>query len=301
MSIIENADKIAETQASSDKSTQIKTDNLSEQGLSMTGMRDFQNNLTVDKPVLNPNSTSEAIFIDSKRLTEMGFICADNAKSALAEQFRMIKRPLLHNAFGLGSEGIDRSNLILICSSLPGEGKTFVSINLALSIANERNKNVLLIDADVENPSICKTLGFQAAPVPGLIEYLENPEITFADIVKKTNLPNLNLIPAGKRHRFSTELLASQRMYQFAEEVSRRYKDRIVIFDSPPLMVATQAPILAQLVGQVVFVVAADSTLQAVITEALAKLKNCDVVLTLLNKSPKTLGSYGYGYGTYGH
>lgn len=241
------------------------------------------------------------VTINWKSLAEDGFVDNNDTKSQLAEEFRVIKRPLVNNAQGGKDNGIGRSNLILICSSLPGEGKTFVSINLALSIANERDKSVLLIDADVEKPSISKQLGIK--PSPGLIEYLEDDKVTFSEILLKTDLSNLSVIPAGKRHKYSTELLSSQRMYLFAEEVSKRYKDRIIIFDSPPLLVATQAQILAELVGQVVLVIAAEATPQNVVAESVSKLANCDVVMTLLNKTRKEIDIYGhnYGYGKYGH
>jgi exopolysaccharide/PEP-CTERM locus tyrosine autokinase len=235
------------------------------------------------------------------RLAAEGFLDQNNTKSQLAEEFRVIKRPLVNNIQDAAINGIQRSNLILICSSLPGEGKTFVSINLALSIANELDKKVLLIDADVEKPSISKQFGIKTST--GLIEYLENDKITFSDILLKTDLPNLSLIPAGKKHKYSTELLSSQRMYLFADEVSRRYSDRVVIFDSPPLLVATQAQVLAELVGQVVLVIGAEETPQSVVNDSIAKLANCDVVMTLLNKTKKELDLYGYnyGYGKYGH
>lgn len=241
------------------------------------------------------------VNINWRALAAEGFIDNNDTKSQLAEEFRVIKRPLVNNIQDVESNGISRPNLILICSSLPGEGKTFISINLALSIANELDKSVLLIDADVEKPSISKQLGIKQSP--GLIEYLENDKVTFSDIMLKTDLDNLNVIPAGKRHKYSTELLSSQRMYLFAEEVSRRYKDRIVIFDSPPLLVATQAQVLAELVGQVVLVIAAEETPQNVVNDSIAKLANCDVVMTLLNKTKKELDLYGYnyGYGKYGH
>ncbi|OQW79247.1 MAG: protein tyrosine kinase [Proteobacteria bacterium ST_bin11] len=246
-------------------------------------------------------SAEQQVIVDWVGLAENGFIDNNNAKSQLAEEFRVIKRPLVNNIQGAENNGINRSNLILICSSLPGEGKTFVSINLALSIANERDKKVLLIDADVEKPSVSKQLGINSDR--GLIEYLEDDKVIFSDILLKTDLPNLSLITAGKRHKYSTELLSSQRMYLFAEEVSRRYKDRIVIFDSPPLLVATQAQILAELVGQVVLVIAAEVTPQSVVNESVAKLSNCDVVMTLLNKTRKEIDIYGhnYSYGKYGH
>ena len=241
------------------------------------------------------------VDINWHKLAEEGFLDSNDTKSQLAEEFRVIKRPLVNNALGANS-GIDRANLILICSSLPGEGKTYVSINLALSIANERDKNVLLIDADVEKPSVSKHLGIKQSP--GLIEYLEDDKITFAEILLKTDLANLSVIPAGKRHKYSTELLSSQRMYLFAEEISRRYKDRIVIFDSPPLLVATQAHVLSELVGQVVLVIGAETTQQTIVAESVAKLAQCDVVMTLLNKTRKEVDIYGYGhkygYGQYG-
>jgi exopolysaccharide/PEP-CTERM locus tyrosine autokinase len=246
-------------------------------------------------------SVESQVSIDWMRLAAEGFLDQNNTKSQLAEEFRVIKRPLVNNIQDAVINGIQRSNLILICSSLPGEGKTFVSINLALSIANELDKKVLLIDADVEKPSISKQLGIKAST--GLIEYLENDKITFSDILLKTDLPNLSLIPAGKKHKYSTELLSSQRMYLFADEVSRRYSDRVVIFDSPPLLVATQAQVLAELVGQVVLVIGAEETPQSVVNDSIAKLANCDVVMTLLNKTKKELDLYGYnyGYGKYGH
>ena len=246
-------------------------------------------------------SVESQVSIDWMRLAAEGFLDQNNTKSQLAEEFRVIKRPLVNNIQDAAINGIQRSNLILICSSLPGEGKTFVSINLALSIANELDKKVLLIDADVEKPSISKQFGIKAST--GLIEYLENDKITFSDILLKTDLPNLSLIPAGKKHKYSTELLSSQRMYLFADEVSRRYSDRVVIFDSPPLLVATQAQVLAELVGQVVLVIGAEETPQSVVNDSIAKLANCDVVMTLLNKTKKELDLYGYnyGYGKYGH
>ena len=296
MSIIENALKKA-TQQGSIVNGAEKNLSASETNV-IPDDRKFE-----DKPEFIDDiaDSDNQVAIDWVSLESQGFINRSDTKSQLAEEFRVIKRPLVNNIQGSEINGISRANLILICSSLPGEGKTFVSINLALSLANELDKNVLLIDADVENPNISKQLGVKRSP--GLIEYLENEQIKFSDILLKTDLPSLSVIPAGKRHKYSTELLSSQRMYLFAEEVSRRYKDRVVIFDSPPLLVATQAQVLAELVGQVVLVIAAEETPQNVVNESVAKLASCDVVMTLLNKTKKELDlyGYGYGYGKYGH
>jgi len=244
----------------------------------------------------NENQIAE---IDWDKLAELGFVTPGDSNTQTIEEYRNIKRPLVNNAFGEASSGIERANLILITSSLPGEGKTFTAINLALSIANERDKKVLLIDADVARPSISKTLGIQSSP--GLIEYLEGQDITFADIVLKTNMPGLKIIPAGKQHKHSTELLSSNRMIKLAQQLSTRYPDRIVIFDSPPLLAATQGQVLAELVGQVVLVIEAETTPQSMVMESVNKLASCDVVLTVLNKAKSNNDASYYGYGQYAH
>ena len=241
--------------------------------------------------------------IDWARLTELGYVAPGDSNTLTVEEYRNIKRPLVSNAFGKGSEGITRANLILITSSLPGEGKTFTAINLALSIANERDKQVLLIDADVARPSIARVLGIKSSP--GLIDYLDGDDVTFSDIAINTIMPGLRIIPAGKLHKHSTELLSSNKMALFVEELSNRYPDRLVIFDSPPLLAATQGEILAKLVGQVVLVIEAEKTMQSVVMESVEKLASCDVVLALFNKSKRNMDSgyygYGYGYGQYAH
>jgi Mrp family chromosome partitioning ATPase len=134
-----------------------------------------------------------------------------------------------------------------------------------------------------------------------LIEYLEGQTVEFSDIVLKTNMPGLSVIPAGKQHKHSTELLTSNRMVQLAEELSNRYPDRMVIFDSPPLLAATQGEALAGLVGQVVLVVEAEKTPQSMVMASVGKLVFCDVVLVMLNKVKSNMDGNHYGYGTYGN
>lgn len=245
--------------------------------------------------------SSEIEHIEWENLAALGFIAPTNNAnySQAEEEYRSIKRPLLNNAFGVGSIGINRSNLILVTSSVPNEGKTYTAINLALSIANERDKKVLLIDADVARPSVSKALGIKSSP--GLVEYLEGKQpLGFSDIVLRTNMPGLSVIPAGKQHKHSTELLTSNRMIQLAEELSNRYPDRMVIFDSPPLLAATQGEALAGLVGQVVLVVEAEKTPQSMVMASVNKLVFCDVVLVMLNKVRSNIDGNHYGYGLYG-
>jgi exopolysaccharide/PEP-CTERM locus tyrosine autokinase len=253
--------------------------------------------------IIDQQTNKEIVEIDFTRLTSLGFVDPNDSNTQAIEEYRNIKRPIVNNAFGKGSVGINRANLILITSSLPGEGKTFTAINLALSIANERDKKVLLIDADVARPSISKVLGIE--PRLGLIEYLDNEGILFSDILVDTNIAGLRIVPAGKTHKHSTELLSSNKMALLVEELSSRYPDRIIIFDSPPLLAATQGEILAKLVGQIVLVVEAEKTLQSMVMESVNKLSTCDVVLAVFNKSKGNTGGafygygYGYGYGNY--
>ena len=252
------------------------------------------------KPKLDKGapSTKKTVTLDWEKLAAEGYLSLEQGNSGLAEEYRIIKRPLLYNAFGKAAEGIERSNLILVTSSVPSEGKTFTAINLALSIANERDKNVLLIDADVAKPTLAKRLGITTSP--GLIEYLEDDSLSFSDISLTTDIANLQVIPAGKRHTFSTELLSSNRMVQFVDELSQCYSDRIVIFDSPPMLAATQAEVLAGLVGQIVLVISAETTMQSTVQEAIKRLEDRDVVLALLNKAKHGLTMDYYGYGQYG-
>jgi protein-tyrosine kinase len=256
-----------------------------------------QETIQFDKPKLEEKS-QEVVTFNWSSLTERGFITPDHSHSQVAEEFRSIKRPLVANALGAKKQEIENSNLILITSSIPGEGKTFTAINLAFSIATEFDKKVLLVDADVAKPSVLKVLGIQDRM--GLIDYLEQDSLDLSDVILQTEIAGLRIIPAGKPHKLSTELLASNKMLGLSKELSRRYSDRIVIFDSPPLLAATQAEVLASQMGQIVLVVSAESTPQTFVLESVKKLQSCsDVVLALLNRAQRNLHVGYYGYGKY--
>lgn len=255
----------------------------------------------ITRPASVKLNSDGIVSINWTRLYEQGFLNSSDSSVGIAEEFRLIKRHLINNIKNSRTNGIKRPNLIMIGSSLSGEGKTFISINLALSIANERDKKVLLIDADVEKPSISKCLGIKQSP--GLIEYLESDELEFDDLVVRTDQNNLCIVPAGRRHKYSTELLSSDKMQKLLDDLSEQDPNRIVIFDSSPILLATQSHVLAELVGQVILVIAADSTPQNAVNDAVAILENCDVLMTLLNKTkraPSAYGGYDY-YGSYGY
>ncbi len=236
---------------------------------------------------------SKLVIIDLQRLREGGMIAPDGDKTPLAEEFRVIKRPLLKNAFG-GGPAIRNGNLVMVTSAFPREGKSFCAINLAMSIAMERDRTVLLVDADVARPSIPQKFGI--APDVGLMDVLLDHDVKLSDAIVRTNVNKLALLPAGRPHRQATELLASEAMANLLAELSARYSDRIVIFDSPPLLVTTEARTLAANMGQLVMVVESDNTTHEAVREALATIESCEVVGMVLNKGRRSNPGDSYGY-----
>lgn len=236
--------------------------------------------------------------IDLARLRQAGMITPDGEKTQISEEFRIIKRPLLTNAFDRGAAPIKNGNLIMVTSSFPGEGKSFSAINLAMSIAMERDHTVLLVDADVGKQSIPAFLGL--TPSKGLMDLLLDEDIEFSDVLIKTNVDKLNILQAGRSDPHATELLASEGMSRLLDEMAQRYPDRIIIFDSPPLLMTTESRTLASKMGQIVMVVEAAKTPQAAVKEALTQIDKCEVVGLLLNKGSGLLGGEPFAYGSYG-
>ena len=214
------------------------------------------------------------------------------------DEYRRIKRPLLSNAFGKTASIVDRGNLILVTSSIPGEGKTHTAVNLALSIARERDHTVLLVDCDVARQGASKMLGLTG--MHGLVDLLENENLTVGDALLRTDVAELTLLPAGKQHEYVTELLASQRMSSLVDELISRYDDRVIIFDGPPLLPTPETRVLAELVGQVVFVIAAGQTPQIAVDEALEMVPDEKATGLVMNKTEGMQGHGGYYYGYYG-
>lgn len=246
--------------------------------------------------------SSHQITINNHKLKQMGMISIDGERSQIAEEYRLIKRPLLMNAFGQGGTApVQNGNMIMVTSSLPGEGKTFCSINLAMSIAMELDRTVLLVDADVAKPSVLRYLGVKAEH--GLLDVLRDEKLNIGDVLIKTNVENLSILPAGRTYKQATELLASEAMTSLIREIADRYPDRIVIFDSPPLLATSEASVLASHMGQIVMVIEAEKTPQEAVKEAVARIEGaCDVIGTVLNKATPIPGTdYYYGnYGSYG-
>jgi receptor protein-tyrosine kinase len=259
-----------------------------------TAFSDDYKTVTVDEVAM--------INLPVGKFKALGMVTLDRPRSQIAEEYRIIKRPLLLNISGKGAAPVKNSNMIMVTSSLQGEGKTFTTLNLAMSMALEEDKTVLFIDADFSKGTASSILEIPADR-PGLIDVLQDDNLQISDVLLHTDVPNLRVIPAGRLHERSTELLASKGMQELMSELSGRYPDRVVVFDSPPLLLTTEASVLASLMGQIVFVVAAEQTSTETITAALEHLGSDKVVGTVLNKTKKYIWDhfrYGHGYG-YGY
>lgn len=245
-----------------------------------------------------PRRQTRKVELDLARMRASGMVTAAGGRTPLVEDFRIIKRPLLKRAFGERQEGENPGNLIMLTSSLPGEGKTYCAINLAMSIAMELDHTVLLVDADVARPSVLGTLGLPAQR--GLMDLLVDDKLDVSDVLLRTNVDTLSILAAGTSTPRATELLASSTMANLVQEIASRYPDRIVIFDSPPLLLTSEARALAGHMGQIVVVVEAQKTTQHAVGEALRQLEGCPNVNLIYNKTRDIPGieeTYDYHYG----
>ncbi len=243
---------------------------------------------------------SREVLIDFNRLRHEGILTPDRGRSLTTEEFRIIKNTVLRNRW---QENSNLHNLIMVTSAVPGEGKTFTAINLAMSISTEKDLTVLLIDGDLSRPSIVKRLGINADK--GLLDLLEDPSLDVGDVILRTNVESLSVIPAGKPNHMSTELLASTRMKRLVEEISKRYPDRIIVFDAPPVLATTESSILARHADQIIFVVEAEGTRRSAVKSALDLISTCPNIGLVLNKArpqfgATQFGSYYGGYYAYG-
>ena len=239
--------------------------------------------------------SSRRVELNLAAIAAEGILTPESPRSHLADQYRVIKRPLIMNAKGRGAAVLNHGNLIMVTSAVAGEGKTFTAINLAMSIAAELDNTVMLVDADVARPSVLRTLHLPQGP--GLLDLLEG-KCGMAEALLRTSVDKLTILPSGTPHGRATELLASSAMRDLLNDMAERYADRIIIFDSPPLLLTTESRVLASQMGQIVMVVEAESTLQSAVQQALATIETCPVRLLLLNRArANSSGGYGYSYG----
>ena len=246
----------------------------------------------VTLPVMQP--------VDRMMLREQGLIVPEAPPTGLSEEFRLVKRQLLLSALGgKGAVPVARGQLILICSAHPNEGKTFSAVNLALSMASESDIEVILVDADVAKPEVLSTLGLPAGP--GLMDALDDPSLNVEDLLIRTDVSNLSVLPTGRQTNRDTELLASDSTSRLIEGLIAGRPRRIVLFDSAPALAASPASTLALHVGQTLFVVRADSTSESDVRDAVELLDSCPHIQLMLNAvtcqaANRKFGSY-YGFG----
>ncbi len=241
-----------------------------------------------------PQKRSSAhVNIDWARARKARITKPGSIGSRMGEEFRQIKQSLLYSVFYETGKSRRNANLFMVTSARPNEGTTFISTNLAMSISSEKNLNVLLVDIDATNQGVTKCLGIPWKK--GLFDLIDDPSLDFADVILRTDLEGFSVIPAGKPHPLGVELLGSERLIGLLDDLARRYRDRIVIFDAPPVLATAASAVLAQHMGQVVFVVEASKTSRPTIEEALDLVSHGQNIAFVLNKTQTVIGDTYFG------
>lgn len=241
--------------------------------------------------------TSLTVAVKDRLQEANMLVSGSQLDESFADEYRRIKRPLLSNAFGKTASLVGRGNLILVTSSIPGEGKTHTATNLALSIAREKDHTVLLVDCDINKYGVTKLFGL--TDKRGLTDVLESDSLSVGDVLLRTDIPELSIISAGRSTEHITEMLASQKMSDFVSELTSRYDDRVIIFDAPPVLPTPQTLVLAGLIGQIVFVIEAGKTPQILVKEALEIIPQDKATNLVMNKCEGVSNRGGYYYGYY--
>jgi protein-tyrosine kinase len=242
--------------------------------------------------------SGKLITVNFSALRAAGLIAVDDEERRVAGEFRQIKRPLIAGALGRGTPAVPNGRTIMVASALPGEGKSFTSVNLALNMALEKDTSVLLVDSDLPKPQISRVFG--VSQEPGLVDALVDETEDIESFVMQTNMRGLSVLPAGRHDPTATELLASNRMEQLVGNLMSADPRRIVLFDSPPLLLTTESRALAGAVGQIVIVVRAESTTHQAVVDAIACIPEGKSVGLVLNQSRAEPAHVYYGYGDYG-
>jgi Mrp family chromosome partitioning ATPase len=242
---------------------------------------------------------SEAAEINRDVLAANGFIVPGAQMTAIAEEFRLLKHQLLSDIEAAKRQSEEKRRAVLICSSQPKEGKTFSAINLALSLAGEKEYEVLLVEADFLKPDALALLGIPGGD--GFVDALLDPDVDPESFVIRTDVPGLSVLPAGAKTNNVPELLASDRCREVLAKLVAGNQRRIILFDSPPVLMASHATVLAGLVGRALVVVRADRTTEADLREAIGLLQGCEISLILNGAGIAVTGRKFGSYDGYGH
>lgn len=242
----------------------------------------------------------KTILFDIDALRENGLLAPDVQSRALEDQYRAIKRPILDNANPQRDPDIPHGNIVVVASALSGEGKTFSCVNFCLSIAREKDWSVLLIDGDCSKPHLTRL--FSAEHEKGLLDLLSEESLDAESVIMPTDLDGLSFLPTGTQNQNAAELLASRKMSKLCSAMSQSDPHRMIVFDSPPQLLTSEAPVLASHAGQILVIVKANSTPQQAVLTALEKLNLEKPIGLVLNQQVRQIESitgdyYGYGYG----
>lgn len=236
--------------------------------------------------------------IDAVALERAGMVDWSRTRSRVSEEFRLVQRQILRNAFAPPGAEPGFSNLVMVTSARPGEGKSFTAVNLAGSIARQGNNNVLLVDADSKRDSICYPMGL--ADAPGLLDLAANPKLDPGPLIVRTPIDQLSILPIGRERERSPVLFSSQEMIRLIQSLGRRYADRLLVLDAPPCLSTSDPAVLAPVVGQILFVVEAERTQRGEIEASLDLIQACPTIALVLNKqqisSRYTFGAYSSYY-----
>jgi exopolysaccharide/PEP-CTERM locus tyrosine autokinase len=244
----------------------------------------------------NPAPASKVAPIDLASLQEAGIVTPNGGRGRVLDEYRIIKRPIMRNALSRTSNE-KRSNLVMVTSAQPGEGKTFTAISLAMSVVAEENVQVLLVDLDIARQQLCRTLGIRSEL--GLINLLNGTASALSEVLVQTDVPRLTVLPAGTDHPLAHEWLASAKMQSLMGDISNRYQGGLVIFDTSPVLVSADTSVIAMNVGQVVMVVEANRTGRASVEEAVSLVNECEQISLVLNRvaASELIDQYGSYYG----
>ncbi len=253
--------------------------------------------LATERVAERPDPTLGAPSVDAVALERGGMVDWSRTRSRISEEFRLVQRQILRAAFGPGAEP-GFSNLLLVTSARPGEGKSFTSLNLAGSIARQGDNHVLLVDADSKRDSFCYALGL--AENRGLLDLVANPKLDPSPLIVKTPIERLSILPVGRERERSAELFSTKEMTRLIQSLGRRYADRLLILDAPPCLSTSDPAVLAPVVGQILFVVEADRTQRDEVEASLDLIQACPNITLVLNKqqisSRYTFGAYSSYY-----
>jgi len=228
----------------------------------------------LDPPTVPP-------IVDATGLKRCGMVDWSRDRSRISEEFRLVQRQILHTAFGPGAQpGI--SNLLMVTSARPGEGKSFTAINLAASIARLGDHHTLLIDADPKPDSLCHALGL--AETRGLLDLAANPKLDPASLMVRTPIERLSILPAGRERERGAKLFSTRGMTRLIQNLGCRYADRLLILDAPPCLSTSDPGVLAPVVGQILFVVEAERTQRDEVAASLDLIQACPNIALMLNK-----------------